>query len=220
MGYLLWKWWYSDAELLLFLGALVVLVSLWPLLDVFFEKDLHPKRNLLLHHLKLGLFFAFIIVFVGWLISINFRSPEIHYQNALKLRYGNDGFPIDDTMAMTAFRRAADEDHMLACRALGDMLEARGDTLEAINYWIKAIKLGDARAARQLGDLYARGTFQNLSEGERLNSAYTAYFEGLCLGDDTLRKEVDQLRSQVSWQTHKDAVDKCAALKKRLRTRR
>lgn len=198
----------SSSSSYALIGMIASICGIFSLFTLFLEKEQTRRVG----------FFAICIVLPVLLIVVTIPA-ETHYRNALNFRYGNDGFPIDDTMAMAAFRRAADGDHMLACRALGDMLEARGDTLEAINYWIKAIKLGDARAARQLGDLYAKSNFQNLSEGERLNSAYIAYFEGLCLGDDTLRKEVDQLRPQVSWQTHKDAVDKCAALKKRLRTR-
>lgn len=157
-----------------------------------------------------------VCVLVIGIIFFNYTSPEKNYRNALSFRYGNNGFPIDNDIALIAFRRAAEGNHKEACRYAGDMLEARGDTLGAVKMWVKAVKLGDAGAARQLGDFYARGNFQNLTEVERLNSAYLAYYEGVCLGDATLQNEVDRLRQQVSWQTHRDAMEKCAALRKHL----
>lgn len=230
-----WEYWYSDAEFFIFLGAVIVFISLWPALDSFInfiqkfviyykrknETNPIPKPNFLKDCIftldGIKSIFLILMCFGCYIVYTNIKqSPEINYQNALKFRYGNNGFPINDDLALIAFRRAAEGNHKEACRDAGDMLEARGDTLEAVKMWVKAVKLGDAGAARQLGDFYARGNFQNLTEVERLNSAYLAYYEGVCLGDATLQKEVDRLRQQVSWQTHRDAMEKCAALRKHL----
>lgn len=207
---LFWELWYKDKEIYLFIGFVSFVVGvILPIAKPFWVLNFRE------HHLNILIISLIFLVSAYCYVFVNdIMSPEEHYKNGLKFLNG-DGFAINEPLAIAALERAAERDHALACRYLGQVLYSQKKGLEAARYWGKGLQLGDKESARLLGELY-ENDFAYLSKEQQQESAYMAYYQAACLGDFSLWEKLDSLKPLVSQQIRTDAETLCNSIKKKM----
>lgn len=206
----IWKYWYTN-DLIFIFGPCIFTIS-GKILSVLVESEYNKRMINIFIFVICTLFLAFI---TSLYVYTEYINPKAHYENALKFYMGDDFSPDLET-AISAFEKAVDNNHVESCRILSKINKAKGEIYLSGKWLQKGIELGDAESAKMLGELYDRNRFTNLTEQERVESAYLAFSEALCLGEISVRHRVNVLQTKVSEAIQKIAESDCRDLKQHL----
>lgn len=144
---------------------------------------------------------------LSFLLFFEYNDPVIHYNNGLKF-FNGDKYSINKDTAIKAFEKAAKYNHIESCRLLGGLYKSE-DVYKTVNYWKKGTYLGDRESAKLLADLYYDNIFISMTIEDRLESAYMAYYQAVCLGDNDSRNRLQELQAMMPESVQKKAKAEC-----------